>query len=119
MINSVVIIDDDESKIDLVERSLSNHFNVYSYSDTIGATAFCKKIEPDLILLDLQMPTINGERLLPILKRSLPNTNFVLYSNEDEIKLRRIAFENKISYLTKDIVGDDLAYRLLKILVRK
>ena len=39
-----------------------------------------KKLQPELILLDLSMPVLGGAEAASILKKTMPNTKIILFS---------------------------------------
>ncbi len=61
------------------------------------------KLQPDLILLDIQMPKVNGIEVLTSLEEPLPNVIFITAYDEFAIK----AFElNAIDYLLKPFTDE-------------
>ena len=62
----ILIIDDDEFISNLLEESLTNHgyFVSKAFSGT-EALLVLEKNQPDLILMDLMLPGLCGEELLP------------------------------------------------------
>jgi putative two-component system response regulator len=58
----ILIVDDEEENVMLLERLLdvSGFINVASTTDSSEVVALCAKEEPDLLLLDLQMPRPDG-----------------------------------------------------------
>jgi putative two-component system response regulator len=58
----ILIVDDEEQNVMLLERLLdvSGFTNVLSTTDSAEAVALCAAEQPDLLLLDLQMPHPNG-----------------------------------------------------------
>lgn len=48
--------------------------------DGLDAIAKAKELAPDLILLDLAMPNLNGMEAASVLKRALPNVKIVLFT---------------------------------------
>lgn len=62
-----------------------------------------RKLKPDLILLDIQMPKVNGIEVLTSLEAPLPNVIFITAYDEFAIK----AFElNAIDYLLKPFTDE-------------
>ena len=57
----VLVIDDDESILDLLKYNLEKEgYNVKLASDGFTAIEIAKKYIPDLVLLDIMMPGIDG-----------------------------------------------------------
>lgn len=58
---SIMIVDDDRDLVNLVERVLTDEgYQVIRAYDGNSALALLKKDEPDLIILDILMPSIDG-----------------------------------------------------------
>lgn len=65
----IMIIDDDKYIRSLLEETLTSaHFSVSAASSAEQALEMLEKFTPDLLLLDLMLPGISGERLLPMIK---------------------------------------------------
>jgi CheY-like chemotaxis protein len=61
----VLVIDDDESTRELLELALSDQgYNVVAAVDGATALHLVGDIRPDLILLDIRMPVMDGESFL-------------------------------------------------------
>jgi DNA-binding response OmpR family regulator len=78
----ICVIDDDVSFIRTVERVLhTRHYLTLGITQAIGCTSQVRGFKPHLILLDLDMPLLNGEQMLEILKRHLESMPpVILYS---------------------------------------
>jgi DNA-binding NarL/FixJ family response regulator len=48
--------------------------------DAVGAIEKAKKLRPDLILLDLAMPRLNGAEAATLLKEDMPQTTVILFT---------------------------------------
>ncbi len=59
----IVCVDDNPTNLMLVEKSLGNNYQVLSVEDPTTAYAHIQEFSPDLILLDVNMPDINGYEL--------------------------------------------------------
>ncbi|MDR1803392.1 MAG: response regulator [Treponema sp.] len=68
--NSVLIVDDEEINLVVLNGILSAEYTVYKAKGGISALEITDKHKPDLILLDIMMPDMNGFELLGILKKS-------------------------------------------------
>lgn len=89
----VLVIDDDEQCLKLTARMLrAAGYDVTTRCDVIGTSAAVSAHRPDLVLIDLNMPTINGDRLVPLVRRALSKPPLVvLYSGASQGELRERA----------------------------
>jgi len=90
--NSILIIDDEKSNIAYLNSILSIDYSIYVAKGGVEALKKARELLPDLILLDILMPDIDGYAVLSKLKSSRLTQNipviFItgLDSNEDEEK---------------------------------
>lgn len=56
----ILIVDDNAQFIELAKIIFSGDFNVYTAGDGLEGLRLAKEILPDLILLDVDLPVING-----------------------------------------------------------
>jgi signal transduction histidine kinase len=68
--SSILIVDDQQTNIDLLEQILGmqGYQKVASTTDPRQVVALCKKLNPDLILLDLHMPHLTGTEVIEQLR---------------------------------------------------
>lgn len=67
---TVFVCDDDIGIVDVVKIVLEEAgYQVVASSDSESVVQKVKKLMPSLILIDLWMPGIGGEQLIPILKK--------------------------------------------------
>jgi DNA-binding response OmpR family regulator len=59
--------------------------------DGLEGIEIAKQTQPDLILLDLTMPTMTGAETASILKRILPNTPIILFTLHEDFINRELA----------------------------
>ena len=65
----VVVEDETLTRIDLVEILKENGYDVVGEaSDGVEAVEVCKKLQPDIVLLDIKIPYISGLKVANILK---------------------------------------------------
>ena len=88
--NSVLIVDDEEINLDILHGILSQDYIVYRAKGGASALELADQYMPDLILLDIIMPDMNGFEVLTALK-SFEKTRHIpvivitsLHSIEDE-----------------------------------
>ena len=67
----IMIIDDDETLLDLMAETLEkNQMNVHKFHSAISAIQWLKHSSFDLILTDIQMPTMTGMELLAYIRKN-------------------------------------------------
>jgi len=66
--NSILIIDDEPSNIVTLRHILSSDYTVYGVTDGMSGITAAKLQKPDLILLDIIMPEMDGYEVLTLLK---------------------------------------------------
>ena len=65
----ILAIDDDPGTLDLLTMALEDSYDVITLSNPIEALDVAKVFEPDLIILDLMMPKVDGFHLLDIFRK--------------------------------------------------
>ena len=72
-------------------------------SDGVEALTFCKKLKPDVVLMDLRMPNMDGLTAIEKLRVEQPNIAVVILTtfNEDDLMLRGLQAGAR-GYLLKD-----------------
>lgn len=86
----VIVIDDSEISLALTMGALETAgIEVVGLTSPLGAAAALAQERPDLVLLDMDMPALSGEKAASILKRqrSLAHLKVILYSDRDESAL--------------------------------
>ncbi|MEK6720363.1 MAG: EAL domain-containing protein [Chloroflexota bacterium] len=75
----VYLVDDQPANLRLLERFLgrAGFEDVHSFSDPRAALAAIETSEPDLLLLDLHMPGLDGFGVLAALRELIPEDDFV------------------------------------------
>ena len=105
--NIKILITDDH---DIVRDGLRLILETEDHFEIIGeacngeeACRLAKELKPDVILLDLRMPVMDGISALKIIHRDHPNMAVVILTtyNEDEL-MRQGLQEGALGYLLKD-----------------
>ena len=68
--NSILIVDDDTSNLIELSSMLKSEYKIYAVKDGMSALEKANDSLPDLILLDVIMPDMNGFDVLSKLKAS-------------------------------------------------
>ncbi|NTX06501.1 response regulator [Myxococcus sp. CA051A] len=111
----VLVVDDDQEQLTLAERSLSAFgFDVRTHRSSLGVSNLVRTTLPDLVLLDVNIPALTGDKVLTLARGQAPaGTRFVLFSASDESKLRALALASGADgYITKSTQGEELAKKL-------
>jgi len=64
----VFIVDDSDTSLSIAKRALENQYRVLTMSSGVRMFKILEKVIPDLIILDIQMPEMDGFEVLKILK---------------------------------------------------
>ena len=67
---SILVVDDERSNIRVLNTILNQDFTIYAASDGPDALEAAEELLPDLILLDIIMPDMDGYEVLSKLKSS-------------------------------------------------
>lgn len=67
---SILVVDDDRSNLDVLTHILKSQYTVQVAKSGISALKRARELQPDLILLDIVMPDMNGFEVLAELKGS-------------------------------------------------
>lgn len=111
----VLVVDDDADQLSLTDRMLSAHgFEVRVHPSSLGVSNLVRNTAPDLVLLDVNIPALSGDRVLTLARQQAPpTTKFILYSASDEARLRALALASGADgYLSKSIQGEELVRKL-------
>jgi CheY-like chemotaxis protein len=83
---SVLVVDDESILRDVCEIVLSSAgYRIYSASNGAEALAILQDASPDIILLDLFMPVMDGRVFLENFdKQAHPRTRVIVYSNASD-----------------------------------
>ena len=66
----LLVVDDENTNIIMYKRILSHDYKVYAATRGVDAIEAACEIDPDLILLDVLMPDMNGYEVVTELKKS-------------------------------------------------
>jgi two-component system alkaline phosphatase synthesis response regulator PhoP len=91
----ILVIDDDVTSLDIVSFFFEERgYNVDRCADGKSAIEYVKKITPDLLIVDLMMPEINGvETVKQVRQLGLTDTPIIAFTAVDDSDLHREALE--------------------------
>ena len=117
----VVCIDDSESMLSIINSYLgSEDFQVTLIQDSMRALMKITSIRPDLILLDIGMPNVDGYQLCSLIRKSssLKDIPIVMVTgNKGLIDRARARLVGATDYLTKPFVQADLLKMIMRHLM--
>jgi len=113
---SILVVDDAPENLRYLNELLSNNgYDVRATPDAQMSLEVAKRIEPDLILLDIQMPKMNGYALSQELKKIevLEDTPIIFISALDDVEDKVKAFEaGGVDYITKPFEEKEILARV-------
>ncbi len=116
----VMLVDDEPLQLALVGRTLrAEGFRVVSTDSSLGVTNTVRTFQPHLMLLDVRIPGLSGDRLVPLVRRAAPNTLLILYSACDQDQLRRLTAQVVADgWISKSEEIGKLSRRLKELIVK-
>ncbi len=74
----ILVVDDSDIALEAARTDLeSAGFEVNTYADSLGIQAYIRKTQPEVVLLDVRMPALSGDRICEMLKKN-PDTRDML-----------------------------------------
>ncbi|MCL2264689.1 MAG: response regulator [Treponema sp.] len=112
---TVFVVDDSDTNLSMAEAALEHHYRVMTMPSAAKMFALLEKIIPDLILLDIEMPDMDGFTALKKLKKmhsyaALP-VMFLTGRNDPEVEV--LGFEmGAVDFVTKPFSAAVLINRI-------
>jgi len=100
----------------MVRRGLATFLRAFDDLELAGeadngraAIELCAKLQPDVILMDMVMPDMNGATATRAIRQQFPNIQVIALTSFKEEELVKNALEaGAIGYLLKDVSADEL-----------
>ena len=113
--NSLLIIDDEKANLRILTHILSPDYNIYTATNGAAGIKIAREYMPDLILLDILMPEMDGYQTLSEIKkneetRTIP-VIFITGLNSDEDEEKGLALD-AADYITKPFNGNIIKLRV-------
>ncbi len=101
----IVLIADDSASMRLSVRLFlqgrHRELVVREAIDGIDAVEKAKKTKPDLILLDLAMPRLNGAEAAAVLKNAMPETPVILFTLNTDLYADALSAALGVDFISK------------------
>jgi sigma-B regulation protein RsbU (phosphoserine phosphatase) len=115
----VIVVDDTP----LMRSGLSAFLLVLHEMQLVGEAAdgeealqLCELVEPDIVLMDIEMPRLDGLAATRLIRQRCPRARVILLTHFVEPQVLQAIQESGAStYLTKDICADDLAQAIRRV----
>ena len=109
-----VLLVDDHPVVRSGLRAFLSVFDEFEFVGEAGngleALALCPQVKPDVVLMDLLMPEMNGAEATREIRRQCPHIQVVvLTSFREETLVEEALKAGAIGYLLKDVTADELA----------
>jgi two-component system OmpR family response regulator len=117
---SILVVDDEEPLTDLVSSALRfAGYEVRTESNGFDALRTIKTEAPDLIVLDVNMPELDGFEVCRRIRRDGVQTPVIFLTARDEIDDLRVGFrQGGDDYITKPFSLEELGLRIEALLRR-
>jgi len=112
--HKIMLVDDEPDILDLLEKALNmeGYYNIIKITDGQTAIITCKEIQPDIIVLDVMLPDIDGfEVCKQIRTYSLCPILFLSSKNDELDKILGLAVGGD-DYVTKPFSPKEIVYRV-------
>lgn len=112
---SVILVVEDEQELrEFLEEVLREQgFVVFSTATGAHALKLVEKVQPNLVILDLGLPDIDGETVCARIKGDFPRMPVIILTANDETQHVVGSFERGADdYITKPFVNDELIARI-------
>jgi len=117
----VLVVDDDEDLVELICDSLERHglLEVRSVNNGFGAGMLIKEFRPDLIVLDVMLPDINGKEVCTLVRsqQTMDDVRIICISGMVEAdKIQQLLDAGANEFMKKPFDVDDLLGRICQLL---
>ena len=117
---SIVVVDDDKRVLNLIRRMFTrknDNFEVSTVQDVFDAGYIFGDKKPELVILDIFIPGINGFQMCKRMKTLIPKTKIILITGKPEkINKRKVKESGADAIFYKPFKLDELRSTMLQLL---
>jgi two-component system KDP operon response regulator KdpE len=115
----ILVIDDDETILDLIKETLSSDYQILTAHDALEGVDLLMSERFDLLIIDLGMPVVDGVELIEKIRANSPfeKTPILVVSAFPELR-RRLAGADVQAILPKPFSLDDLTRKVAETIRR-
>jgi len=109
----IIIVDDDQMIRDMLKLFLSRYFDVKVAADGLEALDIVRSFMPDLALIDIDMPRMDGLALMKELNLQIPGLPIIFLSGSGDLeKIQQALSGYTADYIMKPADNADLLLRI-------
>lgn len=117
----ILIVDDDQAVVDLISEVLANdnRFEFKVVNNGFGAGMLANEYHPDLIILDVMLPDINGQVVCELIRQDTAMSDIKIICISGMVEEEKIADLKKAGaddFLHKPLDIDELMRRICRLL---
>ncbi|MBI5208291.1 MAG: response regulator [Candidatus Firestonebacteria bacterium] len=118
--DKILVIDDELMPRYSIKMVLKDRYTVFTAEGGAEGLEFMSQIPPDIVILDIKMPDMDGVSVLKEIKSRYPETEVILLTAHASLESARSAVHlGAFDYLMKPFDKDDLIRVVEKALLRK
>ena len=113
MQKTIFVVDDNDTNLAAAKEALKGHYRVMTMPSAAKMFAMMEKLMPDLILLDIEMPDMDGFETLSCLKKSKSVVPVVFLTSLHDAEVEAKGFQlGVIDFITKPFSAPVLINRI-------
>lgn len=117
----IVLVEDNKTILESFKEIINaseTHTVIGAFQDCETALKFCKRNHPDLVIMDIKLPGINGIEGIKRLFHSNPKTKSIVISvYDDSAYIFDALSAGAVGYLTKNIGSEELLNAINQVMV--
>jgi len=115
----IIIVEDEEDILELIEYTLNSDYKVFTFKDIKGVEALLEEEEIDLILMDRNLPSMEGSLFIERLRKKGYNQAVIYISAKDSSENILEGFDRGADdYITKPFNLNELKARVKAVIKR-